>query len=77
MCGWSEHLEVLEVHHIDGDRSNGDIDNLVVLCPNHHAVVHLMTKTGRFKRSKEAAFPNRAELMRDLLPVSMPRIVIQ
>ncbi len=28
--------EVLEVAHVDGDRSNNDIDNLVILCPTCH-----------------------------------------
>ncbi len=28
--------DVLEVAHIDGDRSNNDLSNLVILCPNCH-----------------------------------------
>jgi predicted restriction endonuclease len=28
--------EILEVAHINGDRSNNEIDNLVILCPNCH-----------------------------------------
>lgn len=27
---------VLEVAHLDGNRANNDIDNLVILCPNCH-----------------------------------------
>lgn len=27
---------ILEVAHLDGDRSNNDIANLVILCPNCH-----------------------------------------
>jgi hypothetical protein len=27
---------ILEVAHIDGDRSNNDVKNLVILCPNCH-----------------------------------------
>ncbi len=27
----------LELHHLDGDRFNNDLDNLQVLCPNCHA----------------------------------------
>lgn len=30
----------LEVHHIDEDRNNNDIDNLMILCANHHSLVH-------------------------------------
>jgi len=28
------------VHHIDGDRSNNDLENLVPLCEKHHRHVH-------------------------------------
>ncbi len=34
-----EHL-IVEVHHIDGNHSNNDINNLVPLCPNHHFYMH-------------------------------------
>ncbi len=32
---------VLEVAHIDGDRLNNDINNLVILCPNCHKMFDL------------------------------------
>ena len=28
------------IHHIDGDRKNGDIDNLIALNPDFHVLVH-------------------------------------
>ena len=31
---------VLDVHHIDEDRNNNNIDNLAFLCPTHHAYLH-------------------------------------
>lgn len=31
----------VEVHHIDGDRSNNELDNLVPLCEKHHRAVHM------------------------------------
>lgn len=37
VCGDSEKLFV---HHIDGDRSNNALDNLVPLCPSCHRSVH-------------------------------------
>jgi hypothetical protein len=37
VCGYDK---VTQVHHIDKNRDNNDISNLVVLCPNHHAEVH-------------------------------------
>lgn len=30
----------LQVHRIDMNRKNGDIDNLIILCANHHCEVH-------------------------------------
>ena len=32
---------VLEVAHIDGDRKNNNIDNLIILCPNWHKMLDL------------------------------------
>lgn len=34
-CGFGM-PEVLEVAHIDGNRGNNDLNNLVILCPNCH-----------------------------------------
>lgn len=39
-CGYDEYPEILEIHHIDQDRSNNNLDNLKVLCPNCHKLVH-------------------------------------
>lgn len=39
-CGYSEHPEILVVHHRDRDRKNNDISNLEILCPNCHAMEH-------------------------------------
>jgi Zn finger protein HypA/HybF involved in hydrogenase expression len=42
-CGSSEWLGEklqLELHHIDGDNSNGDFDNLSLLCPNCHSITN-------------------------------------
>ena len=36
VCGWDEDEDVLDVHHIDEDRSNNSVDNLIILCPNCH-----------------------------------------
>lgn len=39
-CGlaeWMGQLICLEVHHIDGDSLNNELDNLRLLCPNCHA----------------------------------------
>jgi hypothetical protein len=36
-CG---EARIVEVHHIDGDRNNNSPDNLIPLCPTHHAYCH-------------------------------------
>ena len=36
VCGWDEDEDVLEVHHIDENRSNNNLDNLIILCPICH-----------------------------------------
>jgi hypothetical protein len=37
ICG---EKEVVDIHHLDEDRTNDSIDNLVALCPTHHAYMH-------------------------------------
>ena len=39
-CGlstWLNNPITLEVHHINGDRTNNNLDNLQLLCPNCHS----------------------------------------
>lgn len=37
ICGFDK---VVEVHHIDRNRDNNDVSNLIPLCPNHHVMLH-------------------------------------
>lgn len=39
MCGLEEEC-CLQVHHIDGDRHNSSIGNLIILCANCHSRIH-------------------------------------
>jgi hypothetical protein len=39
-CVICKEEKIVEVHHIDEDRSNNDIFNLVPLCPTHHKYWH-------------------------------------
>lgn len=39
VCGWQEDQQILQVHHIDGNRENNDKKNLIILCPNCHAKI--------------------------------------
>jgi 5-methylcytosine-specific restriction endonuclease McrA len=38
-CGYTN-VDALEVHHIDKNRDNNDISNLVILCANCHTIRH-------------------------------------
>lgn len=42
-CVCGESL-IVEVHHLDRDRNNSNINNLVPLCPTHHAYMHSVHK---------------------------------
>ena len=44
-CGYSEHKEILHVHHKDCNRGNCSEDNLETLCPNCHYTEHLFIRT--------------------------------
>lgn len=51
-CSYDEVVEVLEVHHIDEDRSNNHLSNLVILCPTCHRIAHLPTKSEKSVNNK-------------------------
>lgn len=59
-CGWCEinpftNCVPLEVHHIDGDYTNNDEQNLLLLCPNCHSLTETykaLNKNGRTDRQK-------------------------
>lgn len=36
VCDWHEDEDVLEVHHIDANRYNNKVENLIILCPTCH-----------------------------------------
>jgi len=39
-CAVCDESLLVQVHHIDKDRDNNSIDNLIVLCPTHHEYLH-------------------------------------
>lgn len=49
-CGYDKYPQILEVNHIDCDRSNNSPENLEVLCPTCHMEFHFSTNTGPWKR---------------------------
>lgn len=53
-CGWSNHHSIsgnllLEIHHKDGNRENGYLENLEHLCPNCHSMTENFGCHGRIK----------------------------
>lgn len=57
ICDWAEDKRILEVHHIDGNRNNNVITNLIILCPNCHAKI----TRGYYKLTKENKLINLEE----------------
>lgn len=47
---WLNNVIPLELHHKDGDKSNNELDNLELLCPNCHALTN--TYRGKNMRIK-------------------------
>jgi hypothetical protein len=48
VCGYDTHPAILQVHHIDRDRTNNSIDNLIILCPTCHFEEHYNNRDGQF-----------------------------
>lgn len=45
ICGWCEDERILEVHHVDENRANNEITNLIILCPICHRYISLSIYT--------------------------------
>ena len=57
-CGWGQenpytHKIPLEIEHIDGNYTNNSEDNLIVLCPNCHALTSTYKGANRGNGRKE------------------------
>jgi len=39
-CVVCEEYKVIDVHHLDGNRENNNVNNLIPLCPTHHRYWH-------------------------------------
>lgn len=45
ICGWNEDEDILQVHHIDSNRNNSKLENLIILCP----ICHWKITLGKYK----------------------------
>ena len=57
ICGFEGYNKVtgktiLQIHHIDGDAYNNNINNLQVLCPNHHAMTENFMNLNKGKSTR-------------------------
>lgn len=50
-CGYNKHPKILQIHHIDRNRKNNTMENLIVLCPNCHEEEHFLMNDGRYKKN--------------------------
>lgn len=60
-CGWCEvnpHTGKIpvELNHIDGDPENNNVENLELLCPNHHALTEFHKSRGKGRKWRKTIF---------------------
>ena len=60
-------VNILEIHHIDGNRKNNNRDNLVALCPNCHRQTENWGNKSR-KLPKEVEYEDEDDSYDDLPP---------
>lgn len=60
VCGFDK---IIEVHHLDKNRQNNSLDNLVLLCPNHHKMIH----TKKYKQEILEAINNYRNTLNGLV----------
>lgn len=72
-CGvstqWEDGRIALQVHHIDGNRKNNQLDNLMVLCPNCHALTDNYGVKNILTSVDEEMIRNLYELEQDIFRV--------
>ena len=50
ICGFDK---VVDLHHLDKNRKNNSTNNMVGLCPNHHAMLHNLKYKDEIKKQIE------------------------
>ena len=53
---WMGEKIMLEIHHIDGDKTNNDDSNIMILCPNCHSLTDNYKAKNRKKELKQEYF---------------------
>lgn len=66
VCGLDDIHKLLEVHHIDGNHSNDDISNLVVLCTACHFEAHRDSNTGRHMSDINKEFQSKIYKLKEV-----------
>jgi len=51
-CSYNKCPSILQIHHIDRNRKNNTMENLIALCPNCHEEEHWNNKDGRYGLKK-------------------------
>ena len=51
---WQEKPIPIELHHIDGNHNNNDLNNLIIICPNCYS------QTPNYKGANKGAYPNKS-----------------
>lgn len=62
ICGlkeWQNKPILLQVHHIDGNRQNNELNNLQILCPNCHSQTDNWCAKNRKDKIKEIYYCNK------------------
>ena len=77
-CGWDKYPQILELHHINHDKTDGRLKNLKMICPTCHEVQHFLEKSGRhdgdrYRRARKL----RESLGLVKLPSSQARTTMQ
>lgn len=65
-CRYDEHPEILVVHHVDRDRTNNDLANLKILCPNCHALEHYIENRNGWTHASTARRKQNRDLVEHL-----------
>jgi hypothetical protein len=73
---WNGRKLVLELHHIDGNHFNNNLDNVQFLCPNCHAQIHVPVKARKPRTPRSKGIPREAQRKVDRPPLEEVRAIV-